>query len=185
MLSTSGQAQDEDRPGLRASILYGYKFEGSEIPMTHDLAYLVHYVFKGGLGIDLEVGTHGGWHWDKECDCYGSFAATGSYYFSPISSAKGLSKFEPFLTAGYEYMSSNLLGNGHSPHLFNVGGGIGYWFKDRAGVRAEFREHLSFSSEKRHFSELRIGVTALLFRQGGGREATRILSLTVPHLRRW
>lgn len=160
-----GLAQEEEnRSGLRASILYGYNFEGWEKPADHDIIMGFGYVLNPGWGIDLEVGTHGGWHWDEECDCYGSFAANGSYYFFRNSRGNQLSKFEPFLTAGYEYMSRDLLATGSSPHLLNIGGGLNYWFKDRAALRAEFREHLSFTGETRHVSELRIGVTVLLFR---------------------
>jgi hypothetical protein len=56
------------------------------------------------------------------------------------------------------------MGSGYSPHLLNIGVDVNYWFRpNRAAERAEFREHLSVSREPKHFSELRIGVTVLLF----------------------
>ena len=46
-------------------------------------------------------------------------------------------RFDPFVTGGYTL----LFGGGHL-NLFNVGGGVNYWFQDRLGLRLEFRDHV-------------------------------------------
>jgi len=62
----------------------------------------------------------------------GVFSLDGSYHFARRE------KLSPFVTAGYS------LGfrSGHT-NLFNYGFGVNYWFKQRQGVRFEFRDHVN------------------------------------------
>jgi len=58
----------------------------------------------------------------------------GSYHFLP---SKKQRKVVPFATGGY-----TLFFRSGTANLFNFGGGINYWFRERAGLRLEFRDHV-------------------------------------------
>ena len=65
----------------------------------------------------------------------------GSYHFR-----RGKSRFEPFVTAGYGALTTDI---GVARSLFNYGGGGQYWISKRVGVRLEL---LSF--QQRQYGEL-------------------------------
>ena len=74
----------------------------------------------------------------------------GAYHIKTGASKR----LAPFVTGGYA----------HAFPLFeksrqgaNVGGGVQYWFAERLGWRAEFREYI-FASGKRNFHNLRFGL---------------------------
>ncbi len=68
------------------------------------------------------------------------------------------SRFDPFVTAGYSLMFRD----GHM-NLFNVGGGMNYWFRKTVGLRVEFRDHiLRDSGRAEHYAAWRVGFS---FRQ--------------------
>lgn len=76
----------------------------------------------------------------------GLFSLNGSYHF-PSSKTKVV----PFVTAGY----SGLFRQGYV-NLVNFGGGIDYWFANRAGMKIEFRDYTS-PAEGGHLWEFRFG----------------------------
>ena len=60
------------------------------------------------------------------------FSLNGSYNFR-----LNHEKLEPFVTAGASGVSVGYGGTGGP----NFGGGVTYWFKERRGIRAEYRVH--------------------------------------------
>ena len=84
---------------------------------------------------------------------FGLFSANGAYRFWTSSSSQ---RVVPFLTAGYSLAFRNGTAN-----LANFGGGLDYWFHDRAALRLEVRDHIWPSrdgSPTAHFLMFRIGV---------------------------
>ncbi len=82
---------------------------------------------------------------------FGLLSVNGSYHFG---TRRPGSKVVPFVTAGY----SLAFRNGHA-NLANFGGGLHYWFTDRVGLRAEFRDHVwGCSGCTTHFWGFRFGV---------------------------
>jgi hypothetical protein len=158
VFSPLGRAQDEEDLGIRTYAFYGNVVRGlPDNSASHHLGAGIEYASKSRLGIGVEVGVRGGWHWDEKCDCLTSFSANSSYYPLRRTSVT----VDPFFTAGYTYSSFNIpLSEGFSPHLLNFGGGLNYWFiKEALALRFEVRDHLSFTNGLRHFPELRIGLT--------------------------
>ena len=62
----------------------------------------------------------------------GLLDVNGSYYFTGDQA-----RWIPFVTGGY-----TLGFREGAENLFNVGGGINYWWNKRAGMRVEFRDHI-------------------------------------------
>ena len=101
-----------------------------------------------GLGMGVEIGylapmknVGGG---------FGVFSTNGLYSFSTDMN----SKIVPFVTAGY----SLLFRSGYA-NAFNFGGGAHYWFSDKAGLRFEFRDHVSSKVWDGHLIQGRIGIS--------------------------
>jgi len=82
-------------------------------------------------------------------DGFGVFSLNGTYDFLQ---GRRSAKVSPFATTGYSLGFRDGHVNG-----YNFGGGIHYWFADRMGLRAEFRDHVF---EKTHFYGFRIGWTS-------------------------
>ena len=80
----------------------------------------------------------------------GLFSLNGLYSFSTDRRAKVV----PFVTAGY----SMLFRSGHV-NGFNFGGGLNYWFSDKIGLRAEFRDHIHPDYTDAHLIQGRIGIS--------------------------
>ena len=88
-------------------------------------------IYKG-LGVGGELGYHAPWR--SFGDGLGVFSLNGSYHFLP---RKNEGKVVPFLTSGY-----TLFFRSDSLNLFNVGGRVDYWCRERVGQRFEFRDHV-------------------------------------------
>jgi hypothetical protein len=98
-------------------------------------------VYKG-LGVGGEIGYF--------VDDAGILSSNVSYHFTKASKS---GKFAPFVTSGY-----SLVFPSDAVHAFNVGGGMNWWFKDRIGLRLEFRDHIPIQSGSSHLYGVRIGL---------------------------
>ena len=103
-------------------------------------------VYKG-LGVGGELGYVAPWRSAR--DGLGVASANGSYHFSRRK------KLDPFVTGGYTLFFRS----GHA-NLFNVGGGVDYWFRERLGLRLEIRDQVwpSQYGTTGHFWGVRIGI---------------------------
>ena len=64
-------------------------------------------------------------------------------------------KPDPFISGGVSLLVSKGAGG-----LFYYGGGANYWFRDRIGLRVEFRDHVwSPEGTALHFAGVRIGLS--------------------------
>jgi hypothetical protein len=104
-------------------------------------------VYKG-LGVGGEIGYLGAAQ--GLSDGIGVLSPNISYHFTNASKS---GKFEPFVTGGY-----SLLFRGNALHAVNIGGGANWWFKDRLGLRLEFRDHIPLQFESVHIFGVRIGL---------------------------
>jgi hypothetical protein len=104
-------------------------------------------IYKG-LGIGAEIGYLSP---TRAMGCgIGVLSLNGLYSFR----TDRRSKVVPFVTGGY----SLLFRSGYA-NAFNVGGGLNYWFSDKAGLRFEFRDHISPNYWDAHAVQARIGIT--------------------------
>ena len=79
-------------------------------------------------------------------------SVNGVYHGYRITDAQ---KVQPFLTGGYTYMTN---GEG-SFNAWNLGGGVDVWFKDHAGLRVEYRDHIRPDDRGAvHYWAIRAGV---------------------------
>lgn len=99
-----------------------------------------------GLGVGAEAGAFGSFSGGDG----GIFSVNGNYHFQNTGSPQ---KLVPFVTAGY-----TLLGPSDETNLFNFGGGVNYWAKERVGLRVEFRDHV-FPNGSEHLFNVRVGIT--------------------------
>lgn len=100
-----------------------------------------------GLGVGTELGYYTPWKdWGAGI---GILSLNGSYHFRRDQ------KVSPFLTGGL----SLGFAIGHvDPPYTNFGGGVNYWFRNGAGIRLEFRDHLNRRSwGDWHYLSARIG----------------------------
>lgn len=67
-------------------------------------------------------------------DGFGLLSTNGTYHFWTSSASQ---KVVPFLTAGY-----SLAFRDGTANLANFGGGLDYWFHNRAALRLEARDHI-------------------------------------------
>ncbi len=98
-----------------------------------------------GLGIGAELGYHT--PWEDFSSGIGILSINGSYNFNRTE------KLSPFVTGGY----SLAFRNGHA-NLVNFGGGVNYWFREKLGLRLEFRDHLKTGTPTVHYISARIGL---------------------------
>ena len=103
-------------------------------------------VYKG-LGVGGEVGYL---RFIEEGQGLGVLSPNVSYHFT---NATRSGKFAPFVTSGY-----SLLFAGGVASAVNFGGGMNWWFKDRVGLRLEFRDHVVIASSAPHLYGVRIGL---------------------------
>ena len=103
-------------------------------------------IYKG-LGVGADVGYL--FPPKAAADGVGLFSANGYYHFNTRKS----DKLVPFVTGGFSGMfRQGWLSMG------NVGGGVDYWFRERAGLTLEFRDHIRpYSGETLQLWEFRIG----------------------------
>ena len=146
--STTGPTQQESSRRFRGQ---GYVFiaPGTYIGNAGSTATM-HFggggeglVYKG-LGLGAEIG--GITALQESSGCLWLFSLNGSYHFSRQR------KVAPFLTGGY----SSVGGNGQR-NLINFSGGINYWFREKRGIRLEFRDHIYTDGTERHLLGFRIG----------------------------
>lgn len=104
-------------------------------------------VYKG-LGVGGEIGYLGATRSLNEG--FGVLSPDVSYHFLNASKS---GKLVPFVTGGY-----SLLFRSGVAHAGNFGGGVSYWFKDRVGLRLEFRDHVPAHADLGHFFGFRIGL---------------------------
>jgi hypothetical protein len=104
------------------------------------------FLFMRGLGAGAEIAVVG-----SENEAAGMASLNGVYHFvrSPFR-CKG---FVPFVTGG---VTSASAGDGANAAGGNVGGGITWWFRERAGVRMEVRDYIFGSGS--NFLSLRLGI---------------------------
>ena len=105
-------------------------------------------VFNNGASVGAEVGYL--LPFRDASSGLGLFSVNGGYHF-----VKSKSKAVPFLTGGYTGFFRGGYANG-----VNFGGGVNYWFKERMGLRVEFRDNLltEDSSYRVHFLNVRVGL---------------------------
>jgi len=104
-------------------------------------------VYKG-LGVGGEIGYLGA---SRELSAgIGVLSPNVSYHFLNASKS---GKFAPFITGGY-----SLLFRSGVVHAVDFGGGAHYWFKDRVGLRLEFRDYIPAHADLPNFFGFRIGL---------------------------
>jgi len=105
-------------------------------------------VYKG-LGVGGEVGYVGA---VQELSSGGGILSPHvSYNFRSASKSR---KFVPFVIGGYSLLFTSD-GAGNALHF---GGGMNWWFKDRVGLRLEFRDHFPPAAARFHVFGVRIGL---------------------------
>lgn len=102
--------------------------------------------YKNGAGGSFELGYLSDIREFK--DGLGQFSLNGSYHF--LKSGNG--KTVPFITGGYTGFFRSFYANG-----VNFGGGVNYWFKEKVGLRFEFRDNVLIESGTTHFLNVRVG----------------------------
>jgi hypothetical protein len=80
-------------------------------------------------------------------DGVGLLSVNPAYHFNRSQKA------QPFVTGGFSLAFRNGASGGG-----NVGGGVQYWFKEKAALRVEFRTHV-FSSDSPYFHSFRVGLS--------------------------
>jgi hypothetical protein len=143
-------AQPQPAGSYPSHILQGYGFisPGVYIGYSENVATLhaglgVETFLTRGLAAGAEAGVLGA---IRGSDPLGLLSLDGSYHFSRQR------KIVPFLCAGY-----SLVGGDGWRNLVNLGGGINWWFRDRHGLRLEFRDHIYADGSSRHLIGFRIG----------------------------
>lgn len=106
-------------------------------------------VLKNGAGIGVELAYLT--PFESIGDGLGTFSVNGSYHFLKSSKSE---KLVPFVTGGYTGFFRSGYANG-----VNFGGGVNYWFKQRVGLRVEFRDNVLIDSGSIHFLNVRAGLT--------------------------
>jgi hypothetical protein len=149
LLPSMSFAQTQDR---RA---WGYVFGGLGGASDGEGAF-VHVGGGGegllhkGFGMGAELG-----YFAPASDTIGNgvgiLSVNPSYHFRNASASK---KVVPFVTGGFSlaFRSSAASGGG------NFGGGVQYWFKEKAALRVEYRTHV-FSSDRPFLHSLRVGIS--------------------------
>ncbi len=108
------------------------------------------YFAKNGLGFGAEVGIVGPKTNFGDFD-FGLFSLNGYYAFKT-----GDKKIEPFITGGY----SRSFGHESGANYGNFGGGANFWFMERMGFVAEFRDHIHREAGiTAQLWEIRMGLT--------------------------
>jgi len=139
----------------RAQGAYGYVFGApgaasccGESKGTFHVGGGGEFITPIGIGVGGEIGFLG--PWDSFGDGLGVLSLNGSYHFG-----RGNSRLRPFVTGGY-----SLLFREGSANLWNVGGGVQYWFREGLALRVEFRDHVDTEyGETGHFWGVRVGLS--------------------------
>ncbi len=102
------------------------------------------FIYKG-LTAGGEIGYSG--PYSNYSEGVGILSANGAYHFRAPDR-----KIVPFLTAGY-----SLAFRGDSANGLNFGGGATCWFKERYGLRLEFRDNYFPQGDGTHMLGFRVG----------------------------
>jgi hypothetical protein len=144
LLCGAAWAQGGERRG------WGYGFVAPGAAVNGDASATLHVgaggegLLSGGLGLGGEVG-----YLTRLRDNAGGFglaSANVSYHFNRDR------RLVPFVTGGV-----SLAFRGGAAGGGNFGGGVQYWFAERAALRLEFRNHI-FSSDTPYYPGFRVGV---------------------------
>ncbi len=155
-ISAFARAEDSEKEHHGQGYLFyapGGVFEGGRHAGTTHLGGGGEGLIYKGVGIGAEIGYLS--QSRAFLEGVGVFSVNGSYHFRRNRSVS------PFITGGY----TAFFRNGHV-NLVNFGGGVNWWFKERVGLRLEFRDHLysqsrSSQTDRSHYVSGRI---ALAFR---------------------
>jgi hypothetical protein len=82
---------------------------------------------------------------------FGILSANTSYHFTKASAS---GKVVPFVTGGYSLFFGDGQANG-----FNAGGGVTCWFRERLGLRLEFRDQVVTEGRAVHYLGFRVGLS--------------------------
>jgi hypothetical protein len=152
-LSVGAQAQSSASSGERKEHRgQGYAFFGPGAIVEDGYSVAVAHFGGGGEGFlykGLGLGAEAGYltPWRDFGNGIGLVSFNGSYHFNRDR------KLSPFVSGGY-----TLGFRSDTANLFNFGGGVNYWFRDRVGLRLEFRDHVySEQSLNIHYLGGRIG----------------------------
>jgi hypothetical protein len=99
-----------------------------------------------GLGVGAEIGYLSSWK--SAGSGIGILSLDGVYQFHRSR------KTVPFVLAGY-----SLGFRSGVAHALNFGGGVNYWFREKVGLRLEFRDHIPTSEAYCHFLGFRLGLS--------------------------
>jgi hypothetical protein len=148
LLPFAAAAQSKDRHGQ------GYFFVGPTT--TSEGGAFLHIggggeglVYKG-LGVGGEIGYVGAIQELSEGG--GILSPHVSYNFRSASKSR---KFVPFVIGGYSLVVSS----GGAGSALHFGGGMNWWFKNRVGLRLEFRDHVPPAAPSFHIVGVRIGLS--------------------------
>jgi hypothetical protein len=121
-------------------------------------------IFPSGVGVGAELGFLGPWDYFADGG-FGVLSLNGSYHFGRHGS-----RVRPFVTGGWSVTFRE-----GSETLWNLGGGVQYWFRRGLALRLEFRDHIHLDGvyvidgdvdcENLHYWGVRIGLSFAL----GGR----------------
>jgi len=148
------QAQESEPPRGTANVFFG----GGGAFASGDRSGVLQFggggegrIYKG-LSAGAEIGYL---HPTKSFkDGFGLLSTNGTYRFWKAWPSQ---KLVPFVTAGY----SLAFRDGHA-NLANFGGGVDYWFRDRAALRLEVRDHIWPGAEHEdptsHILMFRVGI---------------------------
>jgi hypothetical protein len=136
--------------GAREKRGWGYAFVAPGAAAGGDSSATLHVgaggegLISGGLGLGGEVGYLT--RWRDNASGFGLASANVSYHFNRDR------RLVPFFTGGASLAFNNGTSGGG-----NVGGGVQYWFAERAALRLEFRTHV-ISSDTPHSFGFRVGI---------------------------
>lgn len=149
------QAQSSASPGEgREHRGQGYVFFAQGAIVGDGYSTATAHFGGGGEGFlykGLGLGVEGGYltPWQDFGSGIGVVSVNGSYHFNRDR------KLSSFVSGGY-----SLGFRSDTANLFNLGGGVNYWFGDKVGLRLEFRDHIYSERESNeHYLSARIGLS--------------------------
>jgi hypothetical protein len=147
LVSGTAMAQEVKKsPGGRSYVFLGIGQANAEDTTTHFGGGVEAFLYRG-LGVGCELGYLGPIEYMSEG--IGLFSVNGIYDFGKEQH----SRVSPFITGGY----SGAFRQGFA-NAVNFGGGMHYWFHERAGLRLEIRDHFSPRVWDSHLWEARVGI---------------------------
>jgi hypothetical protein len=136
----------------------GYVFLGPGERSTSGNSQATYYVGGGGelllaKGVGAGVEAQGVLPSRRVgSESFGIFSLN-AYYHPLLERRPG--KLDPFVTTGY-----SLAFRTDTANLWNVGGGMNYWFHDKMGLLVEFRDHpWKTGSVTTHYWGFRFGIS--------------------------